>query len=85
MFNSSHRINALGPLCLAMFSLLKSDTLRNREIRKKSNVELFCKRTNCGEVMATGLRMEAAIFQIVAIFPDFEIVGWAGLHKIAPL
>ena len=25
--------------------------------------------------MATGLRMEAAIFQIVAIFPDFEIVG----------
>ena len=52
---------------------------------EKSNVELFCKRTNCGEVMATGLRMEAAIFQIVAIFPDFEIVGWAGLHKIAPL
>ena len=38
-----------------------------------------------GQIVATGLRMEAAIFQIVAIFPDFEIVGWAGLHKIAPL
>ena len=35
--------------------------------------------------MATGLRMEAAIFQIVAIFPDFQIVGRAWLHKIAPL
>ena len=30
--------------------------------------------------MATGLRMEAAIFQIVAIFPDFQIVGRAWLH-----
>ena len=35
--------------------------------------------------MATGLRMEAAIFQIVAIFPDFQIVGRAWLHKIARL